>query len=223
MKHTGKGFFLFFDWIDDLDQLRGAEAWKVVKALCEYHRSGSDPTELVGGASRAVVSLMFRQIKRAEEISKVRRAAVNTRYQSNHGFVVQTTTTEERDTIYSHSFTLESAHAHTREEDTTPMENSKAPRGDRINDADKEARERFRKESLERLKRKYLGGTLGQGVVMLSPEQFDSLCEELSVDELNHYMDVIASSEQRGHHYTKRTHYQAILDMAKKDRQTKGG
>lgn len=68
------------------------------------------------------------------------------------------------------------------------------------------------------LKQKFLGGTLGGGVVMLSDEQFNSLCETLSFDELNKYISAVRDCELKGKHYKKKTHYQAILDMAAKDR-----
>jgi predicted metal-dependent HD superfamily phosphohydrolase len=67
---------------------------------------------------------------------------------------------------------------------------------------------------------KYLGGTLGQGVVMLSNEQVDSLLEELSLDEFDKYVAIIADMEKSGKHYRKKTHYQAILDMVAKDRKS---
>lgn len=74
-------------------------------------------------------------------------------------------------------------------------------------------------ENLERraLMRRYLGGTLGGGVVMMSDEQFNALCEELSHEELEKYLAVVRDCEKQGKHY-KKSHYQAILDMAKKDR-----
>lgn len=74
---------------------------------------------------------------------------------------------------------------------------------------------------LERIKRKYLGGSLGKGVVMLSDEQFDDLLDKLSLEEFNKYVSIVADCELNGQHYTKKTHYQAILDMAKKDRKVK--
>lgn len=76
-------------------------------------------------------------------------------------------------------------------------------------------------EDRERVKLKYLGGTLGQGVVMLSDEQFDALCNELSFEELNKYIGIVAECEKNGQHYKKKTHYQAILDMVAKDRRVK--
>ena len=67
------------------------------------------------------------------------------------------------------------------------------------------------------LMRRYLGGTLGGGVVLLSETQFDSLCEELSLEELERYLAVVRDCEKKGMRY-KKSHYQAILDMAKEDR-----
>ena len=75
MKDNEKAFYLFYDWIDDLDQLDGADAWKVVKAISDYHRHGSNPIDNVDGTLRVVVSIMFHQIKRGEEISELRRRA----------------------------------------------------------------------------------------------------------------------------------------------------
>ena len=70
----------------------------------------------------------------------------------------------------------------------------------------------------EEAKLKYLGGSLGKGVVLLSDEQFDDLYEKLSFDELNKYISIVADCELNGKPYTKKTHYQAILDMVAKDR-----
>lgn len=74
----------------------------------------------------------------------------------------------------------------------------------------------------ESLRLKLLGGTLGGGVVMLSDEQFSSLCDELSFDELNKYIGIVKDCELQGKKYKNKTHYQAILDMVKKDRKVKG-
>lgn len=74
----------------------------------------------------------------------------------------------------------------------------------------------------EEAKRRVIGGTLGKGVVMLSDEQMDDLLDKLSIDEFNKYVEAVAECELNGKHYKKKTHYQAILDMANKDRKTKG-
>ena len=76
----------------------------------------------------------------------------------------------------------------------------------------------FNHSCADELKLKYLGGTLGQGVVLISDEQFHDLCEKLSIDELDKYMGIIVECERSGKRYKKKSHYQAILDMAAKDR-----
>lgn len=70
----------------------------------------------------------------------------------------------------------------------------------------------------ESAKLKYLNGTLGKGVVMLSDEQLHNLLEKLSIEEFDKYVSIVAECELSGQRYTKKTHYQAILDMAYKDR-----
>ena len=85
----------------------------------------------------------------------------------------------------------------------------------------REGDEAVENSAKERMRRKYLGGTLGKGVVMLSEEQFDSLLDELSIEEFDKYVAVVAECELNGQHYKKKTHYQAILDMARKDRRVK--
>lgn len=65
---------------------------------------------------------------------------------------------------------------------------------------------------------KTLFGSIGQGVVMLSDEQMDDLLDRLSKEEFDHYVSAVAECELSGKKYKKKTHYQAILDMAKKDR-----
>ena len=72
-------------------------------------------------------------------------------------------------------------------------------------------------------KRKLLGGKLGKGVVFLSDAQWESLLDELSLDEINHYVEVVADCILNGKPYRKKTHYQAILDMAHTDRKVNGG
>jgi predicted phage replisome organizer len=67
-------------------------------------------------------------------------------------------------------------------------------------------------------KRKLLGGELGKGVVFLSEEQMDDLLEKLSIEEFDHYVSVVADCILKGKPYKKKTHYQAILDMAHADR-----
>lgn len=66
-------------------------------------------------------------------------------------------------------------------------------------------------------RRRYLGG-IGKKAVLLSDEQMGDLLDKLTLDEFNYYVGVVAENELKGHHYKKKTHYQAILDMVTKDR-----
>ena len=70
----------------------------------------------------------------------------------------------------------------------------------------------------EEMKRKLLGGNLGKGVVFLSQDQMDDLLDKLSIEEFDHYVGVVADCILKGKPYKKKTHYQAILDMAAADR-----
>lgn len=70
----------------------------------------------------------------------------------------------------------------------------------------------------EDAKRKMLGGELGKGVVFLSQEQMDDLLEKLSIEEFDHYVSVVADCILNGKPFKRKTHYQAILDMAIADR-----
>lgn len=78
--------------------------------------------------------------------------------------------------------------------------------------------ELVREELRQRMKIRIMEGTLGQGVLRMSDEQFDDLCTRLSLDELHRYCGIVVECEKNGKPYTKKTHYQAILDMAYKDR-----
>ena len=77
------------------------------------------------------------------------------------------------------------------------------------------------RENKDRVKRELMGGELGGGVVMLSDAEMDYLLDELSLDEFNYYVGVVRDCEKNGQKYKKKTHFQAILDMAKKDRKIK--
>ena len=61
-------------------------------------------------------------------------------------------------------------------------------------------------------------GSLGQGVVLMSDEQFGDLCDKLTLDELDKYFSIVVDCEKNGKRYKRKSHYQAILDMAAKDR-----
>lgn len=66
-------------------------------------------------------------------------------------------------------------------------------------------------------RRRYLGG-IGKGVVFLSDEQIGDLLDKMSIEEFDHYVGVVADCELNGRKYKKKTHYQAILEMANLDR-----
>ena len=70
-------------------------------------------------------------------------------------------------------------------------------------------------------KRTMMGGELGKGVVLLSQEQMEDLLDKLSLEEFNHYVSVVADCILKGKPFRKKTHYQAILDMASADRKIK--
>lgn len=81
--------------------------------------------------------------------------------------------------------------------------------------------EKYKKELKEGLKLKYMGGTLGQGVLFISDEQLDDLFSRLSFEEVNKYIDIVVECEKNGKRFKKKSHYQAILDMVAKDRKIK--
>jgi len=78
-----------------------------------------------------------------------------------------------------------------------------------------------RREALLSQQRTALNGPLGGGVVFLSDEQMDDLLNKLSLDEFHYYIGIVRDCELKGKSYKKKTHYQAILDMAIKDRKVK--
>ena len=76
----------------------------------------------------------------------------------------------------------------------------------------------YRDQLRENLKLKYLGGELGQYRIFISDEQFNDLCERLSIDEMEKYFNIVADCERAGKRYKKKSHYRAILEMATHDR-----
>lgn len=53
--------------------------------------------------------------------------------------------------------------------------------------------------------------------VILSDREKEELNNTLTTDDIEHYIKAIASCENKGKKYVNKTHYQAIIDMAKKD------
>ncbi len=86
----------------------------------------------------------------------------------------------------------------------------------REDNSEEETMENF--DFREEAKLKYLQGSLGKGVVMLSDDQLDDLLDKLSVEEFDKYVSIVAECELKGHRYTNKTHYKAILEMVAKDR-----
>jgi hypothetical protein len=78
--------------------------------------------------------------------------------------------------------------------------------------------EAYREELKDGLRLKYMGGTLGQGIILMSDEQFSDLCDRLSLDEIEKYFEIVVECERKGKRYKRKSHYQAIIDMAMKDR-----
>ena len=89
-------------------------------------------------------------------------------------------------------------------------------------DKDKEFHSFIRADEKEK-RLELLKGTLGEGVVMMSEEQFNDLCDKLSLDEIDKYFAIIVECEMNGKRYKKKSHYQAILDMVEKDRRVAAG
>jgi hypothetical protein len=68
--------------------------------------------------------------------------------------------------------------------------------------------------------RNYFFGELGEGLIFMSEEQWANLLEVYSLDEIHYYFEVIKEQIRKGRRYRK-THYQAFIDMAEKDRKTR--
>lgn len=77
---------------------------------------------------------------------------------------------------------------------------------------------RARETELETARRKIMGGEIGKGVLMLSDDELADLFSRLSLAEFERYAVIVADCELSGKKYRKKTHYQAILEMALSDR-----
>ncbi len=86
MSKNEKGFYLFFDWIEELEELQNPEdAWSIVLALRNYALNGTDPTQSFSGAYRAFVGNIYNQIKRAERNSEEQRQKAFKRWNKENG------------------------------------------------------------------------------------------------------------------------------------------
>lgn len=61
-------------------------------------------------------------------------------------------------------------------------------------------------------------GTLGEGIVFMTDEQFSSLCEKLSYDEIHHYFDRLKTFIRKKPYATIYSHYKTILKWVEEDR-----
>lgn len=61
-------------------------------------------------------------------------------------------------------------------------------------------------------------GKLGEGLVFMSEEQFSSLCEKLSYDEIHHYFEKLKTFIRKNPHATIHSHYRTILKWVEEDR-----
>jgi hypothetical protein len=61
-------------------------------------------------------------------------------------------------------------------------------------------------------------GTLGEGIVFMSDEQFSSLCEKLSLEEIHHYFDRLKDFIRKKPNVTIYSHYKTILKWVEEDR-----
>lgn len=64
----------------------------------------------------------------------------------------------------------------------------------------------------------FSNGTLGEGIVFMSEEQFDSLCEKLTLDEIHHYFERLKDFIRKNPQATIYSHYKTILKWVEEDR-----
>lgn len=64
----------------------------------------------------------------------------------------------------------------------------------------------------------FSNGTLGEGIVFMTEEQFESLCEKLTLDEIHHYFDRLKTFIRKKPEATIYSHYKTILKWVEEDR-----
>ena len=64
----------------------------------------------------------------------------------------------------------------------------------------------------------FSNGTLGEGIVFMTDEQFDVLCEKLTLDEIHHYFDRLKTFIRKKPEATIYSHYKTILKWVEEDR-----
>lgn len=76
---TEKGFLLFYDWVDALDMLSPKDFKKLLLALIEYQKNGTEPPEFTNKA-KTIASLIFPQIDRRKYLSEMGKKGAEIRY-----------------------------------------------------------------------------------------------------------------------------------------------
>ena len=74
----------------------------------------------------------------------------------------------------------------------------------------------FQKSDSMEIRRERLA-SVGLGLVIITDEQLKELYEKLSLVDFEHYVGVVRDCVNKGRKYTRKTHAQAILDMARAD------
>lgn len=81
-----------------------------------------------------------------------------------------------------------------------------------------ESNEETDSTDLSTIKLNFSHGTLGEGIVLMSEEQFESLCEKLTLDEIHHYFERLKDFIRKKPHATIYSHYKTILKWVEEDR-----
>ena len=103
-----------------------------------------------------------------------------------------------------------------RDSKTFPTEIEQEKEKDKDSDSDVDVEETDTAATAESNKLKYLGGSLGKGVVFLTDNQFDDLIERLDLDAFNRYVERLADFiiEKNAH---VKNHYETILKWYAQD------
>lgn len=76
---TEKGFLLFYDWVDALDMLSPKDFKRLLLALIEYQKNGTEPPEFSNKA-KTIASLIFPQIDRRKYLAEMGKKGAEIRY-----------------------------------------------------------------------------------------------------------------------------------------------
>lgn len=212
MAKNEKGFCIFYDWVDDLDYLDPADAWVIVKAIKRYYQDGTSPVESVEGHLKAVASMIYNQIKRSESISNARAEAGRNGAAAKGETkpdVCQDLPKQKSANDSKNDFCQDLP----KQKEATETETDTETEYSFSQSAPARACEVYADDDQQRK-------TLSERYphVVMSDDQFSDLCERLSIEEVDHYVDVIEQCEVSGKHFKSKTHYRAILEMAEKDR-----